>query len=221
VRIGDAVHRTASRNAPFVAALLQYLESIGFPGVPRYRGRNGGGYEVFSFLPGQVPKELGFFSDAQLKTAAAFIRSFHDATAEFRGKGPAETVCHGDLSPCNFVFRSECPYGLIDFDAAAPGKRAEDLGYATWLWLDLGNDEISPEEQRRRLALFITAYGSDVCDPVAAIVAAQHRLMSDRRSAAATRAWAKSCETWTITQLGAGATPTVERAQHGNPRSTR
>jgi hypothetical protein len=50
---------------------------------------------------------------------------------------------------------------LIDFDAAAPGTRIGDLGYAAWLWLDIGNvDLYSPGEQGRRLKLFVESYGS-------------------------------------------------------------
>jgi hypothetical protein len=155
IRIGDAVHRPASSRSAFVAALLRYLESIDFAGVPRYRGQDPHGRDVFSFLPGEVPRELGFIPDAQLRSAARLIRAFHDATVGFEGKGSAEVVCHGDLSPCNCVFQVGSPCGFIDFDSAAPGNRADDMGYAAWLWLDLGNEEISVQNQRRRLSLFV------------------------------------------------------------------
>jgi Ser/Thr protein kinase RdoA (MazF antagonist) len=50
------------------------------------------------------------------------IRRFQDVGAEFistLGDMPtdAETVCHNDLSPCNFVFRDGSPVAMIDFDA--------------------------------------------------------------------------------------------------------
>jgi aminoglycoside phosphotransferase (APT) family kinase protein len=32
------------------------------------------------------------------------------------------------------------PVGIIDFDAAAPGERLQDVGYALFLWLNLGSD---------------------------------------------------------------------------------
>lgn len=51
------------------------------------------------------------------------------------------------------------PWGIIDFDTAAPGERLWDLGYAAFLWLDLGNRDYSGAEQARRLSLFATAYG--------------------------------------------------------------
>ena len=53
------------------------------------------------------------------------------------------TVCHNDLSPCNFVFRDEHPIAVIDWDAAAFGHPLDDLAYAVWMWLDIGNEAYS------------------------------------------------------------------------------
>ncbi|PDT30771.1 hypothetical protein CO660_05345 [Rhizobium sp. L9] len=86
--------------------------------------------------------------------AARLIRRNHDAT-EGLVASPAgqsvelEVVCHNDLSPCNFVFRSGRPVAVIDFDSASPGLRMHDLGYAAWMWLDLGDEDIEPDLQRR------------------------------------------------------------------------
>jgi hypothetical protein len=48
---------------------------------------------------------------------------------------------------------------MIDFDTAAPASRLHDLGYAAWLWLDLGSPAITASDQQRRLAVFVEAYG--------------------------------------------------------------
>ena len=86
---------------------------------------------MFSYLAGDVPVELdASFSDATLTMAAQLIRRFHDATADTELTSGQEVVCHNDLSPCNFVFRSGKPVAMIDFDNAAPGTRLHDLGYA-------------------------------------------------------------------------------------------
>ena len=138
VRIGDTVHRPANTNSDFVRRLLEHLWAKGFGGAPRFLGADEIGREVFSFIEGEVPAELGLFNDRALCGAAALIRRLHDLAAELV-TGTAETVCHNDLSPCNFVFRDGLPIAVIDFDAASPGSRAHDLGYAAWLWLDFGS----------------------------------------------------------------------------------
>ena len=209
VRVGSTVRRPASERSPYVASLLQYLESVAFDRVPRYLGRDSSGRDMLSFLAGEVPADLGWFSDEQLTTAAALVRKFHDLTAGFGGRQGKEVVCHGDLSPCNCVFREGMPYALIDFDRAGPGSRAEDVGYAAWLWLDLGDEGLRFVEQYRRLKLFLAAYGEGVDDPVAAILAAQRRLALDERAQEATREWAGACESWTLRHLQ-GVRPTKE-----------
>src|SRR5207244_1939381 len=118
------------------------------------------GREMFSFLEGDVPEELdAAYSDATLVASARLIGRFHDATAGSSLVEGCEVVCHGDLSPCNTVFRAGVPVALIDFDNAAPGTRLDDLGYALFLWLNLGIDGPGPSEQARRISVFCDAYG--------------------------------------------------------------
>lgn len=162
VRVGDTVRRPTRANSSFVRDLLAHLEAEGLDGAPRYLGVDDRGREMFSYLVGDVPAELDpRVPDETLIDAAHLIRRFHDATAGSTLAGEHEIVCHNDLSPCNFVFRHERPVGIIDFDAAAPGSRFEDLGYAIFLWLNLGTDGHPPNEQARRISLFCTAYGLD------------------------------------------------------------
>jgi len=159
VRVGDTVRRPRKANSAFVRDLLSYLQEQGFDGAPRFLGADELGRETFSYLPGEVPAELDpDLSDQVLVNAARLIRRFHDATAGSQLAGERETVCHNDLSPCNFVFREGHPIGIIDFDAAAPGSRLGDLGYAIFLWLNLGTDGRDPDEQARRIQLLCEAY---------------------------------------------------------------
>jgi aminoglycoside phosphotransferase (APT) family kinase protein len=161
VRVGDTVRRPTKANSPFARDLLSYLEAQDFDGAPRFLGVDERGRQVFSYLEGDVPAELDAeLPDEALVEAARLIRRFHDATAGSALAGEHETVCHCDLSPCNFVFRDERPVAIIDFDAAAPGSRLEDLGYAIFLWLNLGTDGPRPDEQARRISAFCSAYGS-------------------------------------------------------------
>jgi Phosphotransferase enzyme family len=80
---------------------------------------------------------------------------------------PVETICHNDVAPSNVVFRAGVPVALIDWEAASPGPRAADLGFAAWRWVPLWSEErcraaglpTSVHEKSRRLRLFLGAYG--------------------------------------------------------------
>jgi hypothetical protein len=205
VRVGNTVRRPLKPNAGFVHVLLLHLESAGFTAAPRFLGIDAQGREILSFIEGDVPPNLKEWTDAQLVAAAKLICSFHDATLNFDGKGDAEVACHGDLSPCNTVFVDGVPAAFIDFDAAKPGRREDDLGYAAWLWLDVGNNDLSVGHVGRRLALFGAAYGDrDVHGMVDIVKAAQRALLAGlapgggnndhlRRAAV----WAGNCLRWT------------------------
>lgn len=160
------------------------------------------GREILSFLPGDVPTELGNVSDVQLAAAARLLRLFHDAVADCELKGECETICHGDPGPCNSVFVDGLPVGIIDFDAARPGFRREDVDYAAWLWLSIGDERSSPELQGQRLAAFANAYGAiDIGDVVPAILAVQDQFLGRHDVPVTVREWAKSCRTWLTRHL--------------------
>lgn len=181
VRVGDTVRRSPKPNAALVRLLLGQLAEHGFDAAPRYLGCDDAGREVFSFLAGEVPPELDpEVPDDTLAAAAALIRRFHDATAGTAIAGESEVICHNDLSPCNFVFRDGEPVGIIDFDEAAPGRRLQDLGYAAFLWLNLGTDGAPVPEQARRMSLFCHAYGIDAGPEVVAATIAAVALNVDR-----------------------------------------
>lgn len=185
--MGDTVRRPLKPNSPFVRDLLAHLHDHDFDGAPRYLGPDDLGREVFSILPGEVPAELDpAIPDESLVLAAQMIRRYHDAAASSPLAGKHETVCHHDLSPCNFVFRDGLPVGVIDFDSAAPGARLQDVGYALFLWLNLGTDGPPPREQARRLKLFCAAYGikadGQVLEAIVEAVASNvERLRAEKR----------------------------------------
>lgn len=176
--------------------LLRHLEARGFPGAPRSLGRDPDGRDILTYLPGDVPPELGNLSTDQIKTGARLLRALHDASLGFEALGPHEVVCHGDASPCNCVFRGGLPYAFIDFDAAHAGDRREDLGYAAWLWLDIGNADLDPFQQGRRLGEFVAAYDADFLDAVPAVIDAQSELSRRHDAPTSTQEWANQCLRW-------------------------
>jgi len=94
---------------------------------------------------------------------------------------------------------------------AAPGTRSHDLGYAAWLWLDLGNTVYSAPEQLRRLRLFLDAYGPppDAGEVMEAATLRQSILIAEatRIGNSKMREWAMQCREWTRQNL----TPIVAR----------
>ena len=215
VRRGNTVRRPITTDRSVQHDLLRHLEQAGFGGTPRLLGIDDCGREILSFLPGEVPRELALFSDAQIASAAALLRRFHDATVSFNSvsQSDLEVMCHNDWGPTNAVFRDGLPYGIIDFDTIAPGLRLWDLGYSSFSWLDLGNPDHSPEEQLRRLLVFADAYGSEACSASQIAVFAVARQTTLATSAAARghteiSRWAASAAAWTASNITEQLLPT-------------
>ena len=166
VRVGDTVRRPPGPRAVFVRDLLQLLEHRGWPGAPRYLGRDDQGREMLSYLDGQVPwwDPASMRSDAGVVRVAELVREFHDLTAGSTLVGGEETVCHNDLSPKNTVYRDELPIAFIDWDIAAPGRRIHDVAHVAWQYLGLGPSVRDVDETSRRLRLICDAYGLDERD---------------------------------------------------------
>src|SRR5215207_6294799 len=174
IRVGDTVRRPSGPHTPFVHLLLDHLEDVWFDGAPRVLGFDEENREILTFIEGYVPPDLDTWSDEQLVRAAVLIRRFHDATAGSSLAGDEEVVCHNDLSPCNTVFVEGTPSAFIDFDTAAPGPRAQDLGYALWMFLNLGPDGADIHTQGHRIRMMCDAYGFDgQADPIGAISRSQ------------------------------------------------
>ena len=195
LRVGHTIRRPIDGRGPLVHELLHHLERREFNGAPRFLGIDDAGREILSFIPGVVPPELGHFTDTQLAAAARLLRQFHDATMDCPMRNGDEVLCHGDASPCNCVFVDDLPTAFIDFDAAHPGSRLEDLGYATWLWIGIGNDELSPDLQGQRVAHFFSSYGVDGADALSSVISAQVTL-AERATLSGVRAWSDECRAW-------------------------
>ena len=207
VRVGDTVHRPPCANAGFVHSVLRHLEKNNVNCAPRYFGQDEQGREVLSYMPGSVPADLGIFTDEQCVCAAGIICRLHDALKDHPTCGKGQTVCHNDLSPCNFVFQEGLPCAVIDWDAAAVGDAQDDLAYAAWMWLDIGNPEQDAAEVRRRITLMLDAYGlHDRADFMQRMVSQMRRVGSSvfptPEQTAAVQNWTQRCIRWAETALG-------------------
>jgi aminoglycoside phosphotransferase (APT) family kinase protein len=108
-------------------------------------------------------------------------------------------VCHNDLSPCNFVFQEGKPIAIIDFDAAAPGPRLHDFGYAAWMWLIWGMTtstliarNIDWESSRRHMISIKPTYVVEAMVRRQVILLAQAKRVGNAEMAE----WVASCLQW-------------------------
>jgi Ser/Thr protein kinase RdoA (MazF antagonist) len=187
VRVGDTMRRPAHHRSAYVDAVLRHLADGGFTGTPRPLGYDDAGRQILTYIPGEVPDGAGPYrlSDARLRSAAALIRSFHDATATSALRGDQEVISHGDLGPHNTVFRGEEAVGLIDFDEdLGPGRRLDDFAQAVWGFADLTDAEVAVAEQARRTRLMCDVYGGVTPPAVVEALTARFRRAHDQHLAA-------------------------------------
>ena len=190
VRVGQTVRRDSRSHAVSSAVfdLLQHVEREGFAGAPRALGFDDQGREVLAYIEGEVaaqrrPGQPGggdlpdyVWRDEVLVHLGALIRAYHDAAATFPWAGrewllearqPVETICHNEVFPWNTVFRAGVPVAFIDWDTAAPGPRAWDLGFIASVWVPFWHDALcrasglptGVAEKARRFRLLLDAYG--------------------------------------------------------------
>lgn len=201
VRIGNRVHRPQCTNAAFVHSVLDHLAQKNIVSAPRFYGIDENGREILSYMEGDVPGNLGDYTPEQCTAAARIIRTLHDALADIPGCPSGMTVCHNDLSPCNFAFVDTKPVAVIDWDAAAFGNPLDDLAYAAWMWLDIGNDENDPAKIFDGITAMLHAYGAaDRAGFCARILRQMARvgasIFPTEAQTLATRRWTEDCRSW-------------------------
>ena len=205
VEIADGVvTRPATATTPTVHSLLRHLRGHGVDGVPEPLGIDGD-REFLRFLEGESGGDGWFHqhTDGGLASAARFLRRIHDASLDWvppddtvwgapAGAGADLVMCHGDPGPWNFVWRDRAAVGLLDWDYLHPAPRLDDVAYALRWFVPLRADEHAldwhhfPEvpDRRRRVRVFLDAYGAlpafDVADVVASRMQATCDLMAAR-----------------------------------------
>jgi len=223
VRVGDTVRRPMKENSAFVHDVLRHMERRGFDRVPRLLGIDEKGCEMLTYVSGTVPQQVGGFRKEQWLAAAKLLRLFHDATTDSELRGESEVICHGDPAPGNYVLRDGMPFALIDLDAAHPGKREEDVGYAAWMWLHIGNRKVAPEEHGSNLVDFVAAYDAAATwNPLVAVLEAQKTCVARIPNSfkwANIKLWARGCLGWTYRNRGRIAAGIVMRSENARSSS--
>lgn len=215
VRRGEVVLRPQCEHGELVHQVLEFLEGKGVKTVPRFLGIDEKGREMLSLLPGSCPDNIGIYTEEQILAGVDLILELHQVLAEFPLCGPGQTVCHYDLSPCNFLFTGEqpprtgemktagLPAYVIDWDACAVGDPLDDLAYACWLWLDFGCEERELSRQAGLFRSMLDRYGLDraqrkgFLDRVEKqmLRVEQSRFPTEERTQAC-RSWTQSCRRW-------------------------
>jgi hypothetical protein len=177
VRVGDTVRRPP--EPPGVVALLQWYETVGFDGAPRYLGIDEQGREILTFVDGEPAFAPVPSSDAVVFAIGRLLRRAHDAQAGFAppddaawdvhvaGAATGEVICHLDLFWTNVIFRDGLPVALIDWELAAPCSPILEVALAATYWAGLRVDDqldawgIPLERRGERLRILCDGYGLD------------------------------------------------------------
>ncbi|MDN3241228.1 phosphotransferase [Glycomyces tritici] len=181
-REGDTVVRHPTVGNSGSLALLRHFEGQGCALTPRVLEASER-HERLSYIPGNTgypPLTEALRSEEALVSVAQAVRTVHDLSASFAGRGdfawhPLETcrpvrdasiIGHGDLAPWNIVFEGTEVKGIIDWDAAGPMTRSWDMAYLAHQFVPFhSGGDISnwgwdrPPDRRARLALLCEAYG--------------------------------------------------------------
>ncbi|MFI7461305.1 phosphotransferase family protein [Nonomuraea sp. NPDC049646] len=158
LRKNGTVLRPASDSSAFMAALLKTFEQQNFTGAPKFLGQVDD-KDMFTFIPGDVPKKFRPWSDDQVGAAARLLRQMHDATRGSELAGRFDVVCHHDPGPNNAVFQNDTPVAFIDFEQAAPGGRLEDVAYMAWTWSISSKQTMALVDQAAQVRLIADTYG--------------------------------------------------------------
>lgn len=181
VRVGRYVLRPANPHTETIHDFLRYLRGQGFTGAPNPVGIDPDGRERLEFIDGDVPVPpypAWAQSDESLASVARLLRRYHEAAAGYHPPDGATwsgemvdpepsgdvVVCHDDVCLENVVFHDGIAVALLDFDFAAPGRRAYDLAQFARMCVPIDDESRvrlgwRPADLEERLRLVADAYG--------------------------------------------------------------
>ncbi len=174
VRIGNTVRRARRENTALVQRVLHRLEDEGIAWAPRPFGTDDQGREIVSWIPGET---AAAGEEIDLLSLAAMVRQLHDLTIDLVDDG-AECVIHDDLQPRNIVVRDRSPVGLIDWEQARPGRRAEDVAKLCWSFIE-PTRKSDPVRIGKRWGQLARAYGLETSDALLPTVLSQIQTCAD------------------------------------------
>jgi hypothetical protein len=186
VRVGDTVRRPVGDASQRVRRLLDFLQSAGFQGAPRFLGIDESGRDTLSFVPGDTagrPWPSWVADESSAISVARLVRSYDDAVqplgvpgwaragddADPQGcpgsiAGPATFLAHMDITPENVVFQDGTAVALIDFDLLRAATRAEEvanllLWWGAWMPVTDRDPVMREVDAASRAAVLAAAYG--------------------------------------------------------------
>ena len=181
VRSGDHVLRPSNPHSASIHSVLTQVRSRGFSGASQPVCIDPDGRERLRFVPGEVPLPpypAWARSDEALASVAVLIRGLHDASVDLDLGGATwsgeladpeggPVMCHNDVCMENVVFRSGRAVALLDFDFAAPGRRAFDIAACARMCVPIDEEASAlklgwkPIDGPARLRLVCDSYGFD------------------------------------------------------------
>ena len=202
VKKGKFVYRPCCCNYKFVHNVLLWLESRDETISPHFKGINNDGREITTFLEGNSPDNLGEFSEEQLYEAGKLIKRLHIYLSDFPGCKKGQTVCHLDLSPCNFMFLNKKPYAIFDWDSAKIGDPKDDLAYAIWMWCDIGYSKQEQKLVNEKIKNIIKGYEIDSFNLKDRIISQMDRAFDQswetEKQKREFQEWVINCKKWLI-----------------------
>jgi hypothetical protein len=202
IKKGNFVYRPCCNNSNFVHKVLLWLETKGSIISPYFKGISEDGREIITFLDGNSPNNLGDFTNEQLFKAGKIIKNIHELLSDFPGCKKGQTVCHNDLSPCNFMFNNNMPYAVFDWDSCRIGDPKDDLAYAVKMWCDIGNPVQTVNEVNGKIKQMIQGYGIYEFDIKNKVLDQLNRLYSSKWETEIQtnnfRQWITECKEWII-----------------------
>ncbi len=179
IRVESHVLRPGNEHSTSILDFLAQLEAVGFDAAPSPVGIDPDGRERLQFIDGDVatpPYPAWAQTDDALASVAALLRRLHDASelidtsamtwsAELADPVGGPVICHNDVCLENVVFRDGVAVALLDFDFAAPGRRAFDVAAFARMCVPIDDDAArlgwQPADRPARVRLVCDAYGLD------------------------------------------------------------